>query len=483
MITLSYNDDLARVQIDITALPFDEGAIRIEWSTNELYWTTVRGAEELVVTAGSASVDHYEFRDGIPNHYRVIPLDPVAGLYLSGAEGGYASTPDHASLRITGDLDIRAELVPDSWTGSTQTIAARYDTATDNRSYQMIIRGSDGHLQMLWSPDGTLASSVTSSSAAATTEPAVRGSLDADGGAGNRVVVFWEDGTVDGPWTGISTDNQTPDTSIFAGTAPLEIGARKGALASSANEFSGRIDRVQVRAGIDGTIVADPRFDQQTMGATSFTDDPGRLWTVHGDAHIVGTESASITPDLGGRVWLTHIKYPSLNRWAYVTDWSPISRDSNDTLHHVAGRSTPIAVTDVGGSQTFTLEIATRDLIDDSFDSATEARDLDLILAVRGTYFINVPATGKYATVPGGYVSIGTTSQRPAPSRRAGQAAEIFSVPCTVVTPPGAGVVGTTLTWGTVLNLYGNWEALLAANATWNDLLALVGSPDDLVVF
>ena len=54
-LSLNYNDDLSRVQISITDLPFSEGGPHRR-STNGLYWQTVRGATAPVV-GGAAAVD------------------------------------------------------------------------------------------------------------------------------------------------------------------------------------------------------------------------------------------------------------------------------------------------------------------------------------------------------------------------------------------------------------------------------------------
>jgi hypothetical protein len=176
----------------------------------------------------------------------------------------------------------------------------------------------------------------------------------------------------------------------------------------------------------------------------------------------------SITPSLAGQVWLKSIRYPLLNRPVATVDYGPPARESRATVLAVTGRSVPIAVTDVRGSRAFTLEFLT--------ETAEQARDMDLVLASGQTMFVHVPAD---CPVPGGYVNIAATAE----GRRSTRGPKrYFQLPCTVVAKPGPDVVGTTLTWGTVRNLYGSWEQLLASNPTWGDLLATVGSPDDLVV-
>jgi hypothetical protein len=181
-------------------------------------------------------------------------------------------------------------------------------------------------------------------------------------------------------------------------------------------------------------------------------------------------EVASITPSLDGKVWFKSIRYPFLNRplFRILDQGDNIGRPARGGVFDIDGRSTPIAVTDLRGSQAFTLVIQTPDVI--------AARDMDLLLTSGDIFLIHVPPGP--CPVQGGYVWIDTTSQQ----RPTTQTRWRFVLPCKVVTPPGPDVVGATLTWGTVERLYGSWTALLAANPTWADLLATVGSPDDLVV-
>jgi hypothetical protein len=181
------------------------------------------------------------------------------------------------------------------------------------------------------------------------------------------------------------------------------------------------------------------------------------------------SQQDTITPSLGDRIWLKSIRWPFLNRAVTVTEFSEIARPSRAGVFDVRGRSVPVTVGDTRGSQRFTLQLRT--------DTLTAARDMDLVLAAGGTMFVHVPAN---CPVPGGYVEIGDTGQ----SRRTRSARSdrrYVDLPCTVVAAPGPDVVGGTMTWGTVLALYGDWTNLVAANPTWSALLAGVASPEDLV--
>lgn len=471
-IGLSYNDDISRVQVSVTGLPFDSGTIKLERSTNGLYWETVRGAAALPVSGGAAAVDDFEFSADVENTYRVIPVDPPAGLQLPGTAGSYASTPDHASLRITTDIRLMADVTPVEWgSGAQQSLIGRYVTTGDNRSYRLVLL-SDGRPGITWSADGVAATGANSQVPVPADDGermGVRAFLDVNWNATDWRAEFETAPTADGAWAQLDVEQDSPQASIFAGTAALEVGTiNAGAL----QPFAGTVHSCEVFDDDAATVVASPQFDEQAMGATSFTDSTGKLWTVNGDAYIVGTESASITPSLDGLAWIKSIRHPFLNRPIHrvlAGGGQEIGRAARDGVFQVQGRSVPIVVTDIRSSRGFNLTVQVAD------ESA--ARDMDLILASGDVFFIQVPPE-LTEHMSGGYVRVGDTVQH----RVADTIKWRFELPCTVVAKPGPGVVGGTMTYGALLNLYGGYENVLAANSTYADVLALMASPDDLVV-
>ena len=477
-IGLSYNNDLSRVQIALSDLP--DGTVRMERSPSGLLWETVRAGDELEVSAGAASLDDFEFYADRLNHYRAVPIDPPAGLLLPGDSGDYASTPDTAALDITGDIFVAAYVRPEDITpGADSYIVSKFATTGNQRSWRFILR-TTGLLSFGWSPDGTADILVNSTSAP--TWPAegqaVAAELDVNDGAGNRIVRFLTGPTLAGPWTQLGSPVVTAGvTSIFAGSAPVEVGAVNG----GTSPLGGAIDAAEIRSGNRaGTIVADPNFAAQTGGAGSFTDDAGLLWTINGDAEIVGIQSDTITPDLLGEVWLKSIRYPLLNRPVLVQTWTPGSRPFRGTIDEVQGRSLPSSTSDLRGSKRFEMVIATRDIIDQTHDGVAEAGALDVIFSVETDFFIHVPAS---RSIPGGHVAIVADLDEDRIVPKGDRAPRAFRLQCTRVAAPDADVVPTTLVIGTILNQFGgDIAAVLAAHPTLRDLLAVVGSPDDLVV-
>lgn len=72
-------------------------------------------------------------------------------------------------------------------------------------------------------------------------------------------------------------------SAIFAGAWPVSIGAMT---TSSGQPFAGRVDRLEIRDGIDGQVVASPDFTVLSAGQRQFFDDQGNLWMVEGTASI-----------------------------------------------------------------------------------------------------------------------------------------------------------------------------------------------------
>jgi len=72
-ITLTYNADLSRVQISVDDLP--ASTFRVERSSNQVFWRTVRGGVSLASQAGQIELSDYEFDPDVENFYRVLDLE------------------------------------------------------------------------------------------------------------------------------------------------------------------------------------------------------------------------------------------------------------------------------------------------------------------------------------------------------------------------------------------------------------------------
>jgi hypothetical protein len=198
---------------------------------------------------------------------------------LAEASTDYASTPDHASISITGDIDIRIDAALRSWRAATTLIYKA--SGASQKSYTLQLN-ADGTVSLVWSTTG--ANDVTATSTAVvppstTGRKALRATLDVNNGSGGYTVTFYTSDTLSGSWTqlGDAITTTSGTTSIFDSTAELRVDAS--------------VDHVvyygaEVRSGIGGSAVANPDFTAQTDGATSFTDGAGRTWTLQASAEL-----------------------------------------------------------------------------------------------------------------------------------------------------------------------------------------------------
>lgn len=247
-------------------------------------------------------------------------------LELPGEDGSYVSTPHVAALGITAELDVRIDLTHQRWGGDRQQtgtpgalfahqpLVAKYVTSGNQRSWVFYLDGS-GQLGLLASADGIADEQFTSDRAPYVRgggRTVVRATYESNVGGTSHHVRFYQGFSITGPWVLLSEHTETGIQALFNATgAGLEIGSMDGGGPTfpAAVEHpvawlpqAMTVHRVQVRNGIDGTIVANPVFSGHAEGATSFTDSAGRLWTVNGNAHISADQPvpAWVTLSAGG---------------------------------------------------------------------------------------------------------------------------------------------------------------------------------------
>jgi len=216
-------------------------------------------------------------------------------LYLPGIASNYASAPDSAALDITGDIDLRVKVAMDDWTPTAQTALLAKDVITGSqRSYNLGLNTS-GQLTLVWTANGSTVNQKISSVAINIVDGAtkwVRATLDVDNGAsGNDVQFFTSDDGV--TWTQLGTTQTTAGvTSIYSGTAALEVGSN----ASGASQARGKFFRAQVLSGIAGTVAFDANFESSitTNLPTTFTESSVNAATVTINYSGTGYRSAGV---------------------------------------------------------------------------------------------------------------------------------------------------------------------------------------------
>jgi hypothetical protein len=247
--------------------------------TTSLNWAW-RNPSKVVAWAGHIPLINLDWLHDNTSYGPFIEIGYGSWLSLPGTNGSYASTPDQASLDITGDIDLRAEIAATDWTpGTNRSIVSKYVTGGNQRSYRMRLTAA-GNLEFAWSNNGTAVLSAVSTALPTVSDGgtlAVRATLDVDNGASGRTVTFYTAPSITGTWTQLGSPVTTATvTSIFSGTAPVEVGS----VAAGIEPFQGKIFKVEIRNGINGTVASSVSF---TYG---IADSTGKTWTMNGSAFL-----------------------------------------------------------------------------------------------------------------------------------------------------------------------------------------------------
>lgn len=464
-LTLTYDGVLSRVRISATGIGSTADYAHIERSTNQIQWTTVRGAAAVPVVAGALerTVDDYEFAADVANFYRLTAVDTSPITFVAA---GAAATGNNASVApalpagwVPGDLFTAWAGIRNSGVG-TVNVPAGWTSMVDFGNVRLLGRRAvtgDTAPTITFAGGAANADTIAQCAAFRNAEliPAASATL-LNGSAQN---ITYPALTVPGDnhaviYAGWKQDDWTSVATIAGAT---EIGEP----VSTAGDDAGMVwDRVIQTAAAN---IVSGAFAVTGGGAAISRGVVAAL----APAAFLSQETDSVTPDLTS-VWLKSIARPFLNRAVTVIDWSEIERPSRAGIFEVKGRSFPIAVSDVRGSRAWTLEVVTQ--------TAADARDFDLVLASGDTLFVQTPDD---CLVPGGYVCVETTSQRR--SRPRGQR-HIFALPMVEVAAPGPDVVGATYTCQGVLNDYATCADVLADNPTCADLLENISDANDVIV-
>ncbi|MFB7029678.1 MULTISPECIES: hypothetical protein [unclassified Streptomyces] len=235
----------------------------------------------------------YSNRNPSSPYYGLLPrntpvrVSATAGetfLRINDSVNDRASTPHHASLTVT-DLDVRFDARLDDWAPTDTTLIMGKWVAPPGRSWYLYL-GNGRDITLRWSTDGTAYVQKTSMRlpVGSGRRLALRVTLDTDNGSGGHTVTFWTAPTIAGPWKVHGTPMVTAGTTAIAPTtSDLQVGGLAGLIFPAP---VGEIYAAELRSGIDGPVVAAPRFDQQAVGTPSFADAAGRTWTTQDQAVI-----------------------------------------------------------------------------------------------------------------------------------------------------------------------------------------------------
>lgn len=338
---------------------------------------------------------------GRNTQYRAgIDIGTVSARFLDAATAGTTTydgstvwCADAAALDIVGDIDIAVDVDFHDLVGRRgHILASKYLSTGNQRSWAFIVN-ANRQLQLLWSPDGTLASRLSAASTvqiSPTGRAQYRVQLQVNNGSGQwRVQFFQGTGTdITGPYSQLgSSVFGTGVTSIFASTARIEIGTLSlGATWPSlvnpdADPFTGRFYAMSLRSSLNGTRVAFMNAYQQTAGTTSWSDGLGNTWTVTGSSYLSSTDyrfwgeipSMPNRSDVSGKdiyipitatdvigrltsgIFTKPLKSPvyrNLSRYAWDGYWPLEQESGSTTLNADSGKMGTLSLADFSGTTT-----------------------------------------------------------------------------------------------------------------------------------
>lgn len=306
---------------DVTSATRGNGQVRIDRGRRDIQGSALlppTTMDFVLNNGGEDPADRGRFTDDNPlsEYFELLPQYTQCRFSVSGAADhfmylpghdtiNYARTADKAALDITGDIDMRIEVSPASWTMPhaddnfsifMNMLAAKCGGAALSTQFSWAWRlTSEGTMCFTWSEDGD-GEGVNAFSAFSDVIPepadrmALRVTLDVNNGAAGYTVVFYTSDSIDGSWTTLTTVTSAAagTTSIFSSTGTLEVGAGGlgTGLFSNTKTYSGKIYAYELRSSIAGTIVAEADFRALPFGNANFSDGLGNTWEIRNGARV-----------------------------------------------------------------------------------------------------------------------------------------------------------------------------------------------------
>lgn len=310
---------------------------------------------------------------------------------LSGASGNYASTPDAAANEITGDIDVQVRLNPTSWKpAASQELVAKYTSSTATSSYEFILVGASGKLELACRLSA--AGAATLSTVAVPFADGTAGWVRATRVAATGAITYYtaaDQATPPSSWTMLGTATSATSGNIQSTATVLAVGAPS---AGTSTNYAGNIYRALVISGIGGTTNVDFNPNDARTAAASWTSSAtGEVWTLHGSGtfieYVIGFTAA-------GATWaaspLSIARPRTISLTAATAAWAPIALTTTHgrtvSLTPATAAWVPVALS-ITRPRTVTLTPATAAWAASSL-SVTHARTITL-----------TPATAAWATV------------------------------------------------------------------------------------
>lgn len=476
-ITLTQADPTAPpVTVAVTAFPVVDteaaGAITgiVQRSTDGVRYATVRGMIDMEPDGSGvlATVSDYEFRAGVVNTYRAGTMQEVASIFGGSATGAWANATTgqvwdaaNAAFNTAGGFGTILH------TAANTEFSTKLSALTDMGDLDMTVTFKSN------AAAGGIAGGtaiVTLLAHRVSTTDGYRADITFATNDTMSVVVKALNASVATTLGTFALPNlYTVNTQVFRARMKID-GPRiriKVWEPNSAPEPDWQYDAVvpaayRVSGGAPGLATTRSTSNSNANLTFSFTD----LTIDTGIATYLQTQT--ITPDLAG-FWLTSTMRSFLNLAPRVVDYAEPARAARGGANYVAGRTLPIAQSELSTGREWTLTIRV--------PTTSAARQLEYAIASGDVFYLQTPDD---CPIPYGYYRFGDMSAERTIPR--GGVVRLFDLPLVECAAPGPDVATATATWDSVIALYGTWPDVVSAQATWEDLLEIIGDPSEVIV-
>lgn len=205
-------------------------------------------------------------------------------LLLANGAFAFVDTANSPSNSVTGDIDIRAKVAPNTWaSGAVQSLVFKEDAGANKVAYGFEINTTGGLRFVLSDAGNTITNNYDSSVAV----PYNNGDtvwLRATRVQSTGVVQFFT--SVDGIiWTQLGTNLNSTVGLLYDATSEVDIGYRS---ITAQQQFTGKVYYAEVRNGINGSRVLTFDPTDTTPSTTTFTSSlTQETWIVNGNATLV----------------------------------------------------------------------------------------------------------------------------------------------------------------------------------------------------
>jgi hypothetical protein len=466
-VTVTYDAAVSRVEIEADAMTGASTAV-VERSRDQVRWTIVRGAVACPVSSGEFTdpLYDYEFVPNAPTYYRVRPDRQLAATDAFGrtVSGGWSTADTGQAWTVSGtasDYSVstgagRMSLgslaasrtatlaVSLAYLDAMVTVTCPVTPTGDNIEAHLRFRSVDGSnyadVRLFIAPAGTVTMGVRQVAAGVETNAGFHPIPGVTATSAIRVQVQ-------------AYGNTIRARAWLASGPPPGDDAWITQLTAVTWQTAGAVQlRALAAASLSNVLPVVIAFDDMEV-----TD-------------LAAIQTGNITANLTA-VWFKSPMRPFLNTEVSLGGKDfPIDRPGRGSAEDVLDRVLPVGTSQPQGSARYPLTVRTL--------TAESGRTLRFLLASGDCVYLHAPP-GK--VVPSGGVYLLVESCREVLLSAAGELRH-WALGVREVAAPGPDVAYALLTWQTVLSAYPDLDSLLAANATWDEVLSLLADPSEVIV-